>query len=381
MAVFGAGQFGRMALEKYGESVECFIDNSAEVCKQDIDGIPIISLELFLREHNKDDYQIVIATRARKTIENQLKNAGVRDYVGFPEDERAYYDTAEIVYDTYKMQDVNVTETQWNEHLNEKMILEVDSFVENLREDLPLFDHIEIETVNRCNGGCDFCPVSKNRDPRKYQLMDEALFKKIISELEELDYNGKFALFSNNEPFLDERIIEWQKYARGHVKNARMHLFTNGTLLSLDKFLRIIDYLDELIIDNYHAEGKLLTNSRKIRDYCQLHPELANKVTIVIRNPHEILSSRGGAAPNRKEVKTFEMHRCVLPYRQMIIRPSGKVSLCCNDPLGQVTLGDLNIQSLKEVWYGERFEDIRKKLYDGRKNIDICCSCDNISLG
>ena len=30
----------------------------------------------------------------------------------------------------------------------------------------PIFQTIEIETINRCNGKCSFCPVNRNIDPR-----------------------------------------------------------------------------------------------------------------------------------------------------------------------------------------------------------------------
>lgn len=60
----------------------------------------------------------------------------------------------------------------------------------------------------------------------------------------------------------------------------------------------------------------------------------------------------------------------------MIVRPDGKVSLCCNDPLGKYSLGDLNEQSIKEVWYGEQYNTIRNKIISGRKNLDKCNRCD-----
>ena len=93
----------------------------------------------------------------------------------------------------------------------------------------PMFSSIEIEVINRCNGICPFCPVNRNTDPRKLKRMDEALFKKIIDELGEMGYSGRLALHSNNEPFLDPRIVEFTKYAREHVPKAHIYMYTNGT--------------------------------------------------------------------------------------------------------------------------------------------------------
>lgn len=63
---------------------------------------------------------------------------------------------------------------------------------------------------------------------------------------------------------------------------------------------------------------------------------------------------------------------CILPYRQIVIRPDGKISLCCNDPYGTNTMADLNKMSLKEAWYSERYKKVREALRKGRKmSIDV----------
>jgi MoaA/NifB/PqqE/SkfB family radical SAM enzyme len=77
-----------------------------------------------------------------------------------------------------------------------------------------LFSAIEIETINRCNGKCTFCPANSHMDTRPFAKMDEALFKKIINDVGELNYSGFLGLQSNNEPFMDKNIIERIAYAR-----------------------------------------------------------------------------------------------------------------------------------------------------------------------
>ena len=273
------------------------------------------------------------------------------------------------------------TESEWNLSLEQTIVRDcVDKYVNIVRDNVPLFRYIEIETYNRCNGSCSFCPVSKRKDVRPEMKMSEELFKKIIDDLSRLEYTGELCTFSNNEPFLDERIIEFNKYAREKLPYARMHLYTNGTLLTIDKFVEIMKYLDELVIDNYQQELKMIKPVKEIYDYVENNNEYKGKVSIVLRKPIEILTSRGGDAPNRKDIKSFPMNSCALPFEQMVIRPDGKVSLCCNDPLGKITLGDLNNQSLSEVWYGEEYSKIRKKIVEGRGNIEHCKNCDTFYL-
>ena len=245
---------------------------------------------------------------------------------------------------------------------------------------IPLFGHVEIETINRCNGICSFCPVNRNDDPRTLHKMSDELFEKIISELEELDYSGRISPFSNNEPFLDTKIIERTKYMRRHLPKARIHLFTNGTMLSLKKYLEIIDFLDELIIDNYNQELKVIKPVADIMEYCLSHSALIEKTDIVLRKPNEILSTRGGDAPNRKIKKMYSKVRCALPYRQFIIRPTGEVSLCCNDPLGKYTMGNVKEEKMVDIWYGDRFREVREMLKKGRENVPHCRFCDTFYL-
>ncbi len=241
----------------------------------------------------------------------------------------------------------------------------------------PMFSSIEIEVINRCNGICPFCPVNRNTDPRKLKRMDEALFKKIIDELGEMGYSGRLALHSNNEPFLDPRIVEFTKYAREHVPKAHIYMYTNGTLLTMDKFKAIIPSLDKIVIDNYDDDLKLIETVEKIHEYCSQDRNLNRKVEIHVRKIHEVLNTRGGQSPNNSKKKTLDMS-CILPYKQMIVRPDGKTSLCCNDPYGKYTLADLNKMSLKEAWYSERYKAIRERLRKGRAGIKLCRYCDTL---
>ena len=49
--------------------------------------------------------------------------------------------------------------------------------------DIPSFRIVEIETLNRCNGSCAFCPVNAHQPQRPYAKMETELFEKIIKEL------------------------------------------------------------------------------------------------------------------------------------------------------------------------------------------------------
>lgn len=378
--IFGAGKFGRMALVKYGERVAYFMDNNKDLWGNKIAGIEIRNVEEGIKD--REDKIVVIAAKYKDEMIVQLENLGINDYVFYQEDSQSYYEMDDLVYNPYLDNPVrDMSENDWNSTIQNSYIIDlINERVEKIYGTPLLFNHIEIETINRCNGICDFCPVSHGNDSREFKEMTWELFESIINQLAEMDYAGKIALFSNNEPFLDKTIIEKHRYAREKLPCARFHLFTNGTLLSLDKFIEIMKYLDELVIDNYNQELKLIPTCKEIADYCELHPELKKKVTIVLRKPHEVLTTRGGDAPNRKELVLYSNEKCLLPFKEMIVRPDGKVSLCCSDPLGKETLGDLSKESIMDVWNGNKFKKVRDALYKGRGYFEHCKYCDNFRL-
>ncbi len=381
VAIFGAGLYGQKALQKLGSDiVECFIDNSPTKQGTTYCGKMIKSLEEIQKDI--DNFSIIIASIYATSMEKQLQEYGITDYTIFEDYQHGYFETDELIVNPYKTTKEATTEEEWSG--SEKLQYTrkaVYDMVEIYQKHQTLFDHIEIETINRCNGNCSFCPVSRKKDPRVKAVMTTELFQKIVAQLAKINYSGRFTTFSNNEPLLDDRLIEFNRYAREKLPNARMHLFTNGTLLTIDKFIALINILDELIIDNYQQELKLIKPCQEIEAYCKEHPELCKKVTIVLRKPNEILTSRGGNAPNRKQIPDYSKDRCILPFRQMIVRPDGKVSLCCNDAIGKYTLGDLNQESLLDVWYGPKFQMVRKCLYEGRENWGDCRHCDTFLTG
>lgn len=275
----------------------------------------------------------------------------------------------------------DLTEEEWNRHLVENYNVNLmNEYVRQIYRKQKLFDFVGVETINRCNGKCSFCPVSVGNDIRHFELMDEEMYKRIVDQLAEIDYSGIFATYLNNEPFLDHRIEELNRYAREKLPKARIVLYSNGTLLTIERFLNIIDYLDELIIDNYNQELLLNKESRQLVDYCKNRLDLMKKVTIIILQEDQIRTSRGGDAPNRKDKLEFGNLSCAEPFKHIFIRPDGKISLCCSDPYGKMTLGDIKENTLLEIWHGENYASIRRKMLIGRSEIEYCKNCDAFYL-
>lgn len=237
---------------------------------------------------------------------------------------------------------------------------------------------VEIETINRCNNNCSFCPVSVGNEKRKLIRMDDNLFYKIIDDLAAMEYKGVISLFSNNEPLLDSRLIDFIKYAVKKLPYAKHALCTNGLLLDRDKYIQLIELLDYLIIDNYNDKFELNESVKNIMDISAVDSNC--DVTISMRKKNQVLLSRGGNSPNKQNNIKYTS-TCVLPFIQMIIRPDGKVSKCCQDAYGAFTLGDVSCNSVSDIWNSEVYNNFRRTmLKKGRNCIEGCSSCDLFGL-
>jgi organic radical activating enzyme len=240
---------------------------------------------------------------------------------------------------------------------------------------------VSIETVNKCNGQCSFCGCNRNEDKRKFKIMEDELFNKIIKDLSENKFSGVLMLVMNNEPFIDKKIMERLEYARRKVPNATMKLFTNGSIITIEQFKMLNDkkLLDELIINNYNQTMKLNSNIQKIYDEFK-NKELSFKVRIDLRYQQEVLSNRANTSPNKKGEKEIKSI-CTLPYTDFNINPYGISTLCCCDAKEYTNFGDVNVESIKEIFNNKKYKDIREKMKNGRNGYEFCKNCDFIDTG
>lgn len=254
--------------------------------------------------------------------------------------------------------------------------------------DIPMPLEINIETINRCNSTCDFCPANRNADTRPYARMSEELFRKIIADLKEWGYNGYISLYLNNEPFMDTRTIEFHKYLREQLPDCTVKFYTNGLLMDFDKFMSIIPYIDYMVINNYSETMDMHPNVKQIYEYVSTHPdEFAGKrITVSLRYIHDVLTNRAGAAPNKPAARRTIKERCLLPYTDMAVFADGRLGLCCVDATEVTNLGNAADESLRSLWENSRSDGLsyskaRQLMKNGRHGLEFCRHCDFLDAG
>jgi len=67
---------------------------------------------------------------------------------------------------------------------------------------------------------------------------------------------------------------------------------------------------------------------------------------------------------------------CIAPWGTFHVTAMGKVPLCGQDMDAKMNLGDVTTHSIKEIWQGEKFQEIRRLHAAGRRNeIKFCQGC------
>jgi len=289
----------------------------------------------------------------------------------------------------------------------------------------PLVFHIQ--TINTCNGSCTMCPYSKKK-PERVERISNELFEKIINEIVQHSKSSRYTyihMYLQNEPILDKDIFRKLRYIKDKSKeNVITGLTTNGTLLTPDKIPDLISSdLDELVVSLDAFTKETYSKIRKGLDFDKVNENLEaliksdykNSIFVEFtkqkENAKELndfieywkkkglpillfnISNRGGEVENFDEyrmkagktvllfrLKRFILKRmircCPLVLTTFNIRSNGDVIICCNDYTENLILGNINKNSIKEIWNSEKYKNIRKYLHDKELNkLPICKSC------
>jgi radical SAM protein with 4Fe4S-binding SPASM domain len=67
--------------------------------------------------------------------------------------------------------------------------------------------------------------------------------------------------------------------------------------------------------------------------------------------------------------------RCARLWFNPVITWDGKVIPCCFDKDAEYIMGDMIVESFREIWNGQKFRDFRKGVMKNRQGIEICRNC------
>ncbi|MBQ6066639.1 MAG: radical SAM/SPASM domain-containing protein [Clostridia bacterium] len=237
---------------------------------------------------------------------------------------------------------------------------------------------VSFETINKCNGTCAFCPANTAFDKRERTVMPPEIFDKAIDDLKNAGFNANLVMCINNEPLLDPLLTERLEKARRALPDAKIQIYTNGSLLTPEKLDEFRGLVDKIIINNYTEEYALNKNIRKLVEKVNDEPEQfsGTQIIVEIRYRNAVLSNRGGLSPNKKAVRQ-QKYPCVMPFSDIAIYSDGSVGICSCDFSGVLTLGNVKESNVIELFNGEKYARMRESVIKtGRPDCGICEVCD-----
>jgi cyclic pyranopterin phosphate synthase len=236
---------------------------------------------------------------------------------------------------------------------------------------------VTIETTTYCNRRCSYCPNSifergliKNK-----HLMAPALFRKIVDDLADIGFKGSLSPHGFGEPLTDSRLISFMHYAHTRLPDATLLLLTNGDFLTPT----LLDKLYSAGVRNYgitaHStdDRSLIGSVNRIMGL-KKHAEDRNEaISLDYKVSDDLrLSNRGGLV---KVDPPGPFLFCSGSDWPVAVNYRGDVTICCNDYLGQVVMGNLCSESLTDVWAKSEFVKLRRELARGVYKLEICKKC------
>jgi pyruvate-formate lyase-activating enzyme len=281
------------------------------------------------------------------------------------------------------------------------------------RYHLPLPSQILIENTNCCNARCVMCPRETLTRERGFMAFD--LFEKIIREIASARRTPVVHLHGFGEPLLDESLPERIMLAKS-CGIRRTYLVTNASLLFPEMSRRIVNAgLDTMKVSFYGTDEESYQAAMKrldfgaavhnIKEFVKIRKDLGKTTPRLILQylPQEanhakvkefhslwrsVLDKRagdrltcstlhnygGGRVYNRIGKRIVSV--CFYPWTALSVLWDGRAVTCCMDYDGVQGVGDLNSQTVKEIWNGPELSAIRsdfgKMDYSGYPTC-LCC--------
>lgn len=284
-----------------------------------------------------------------------------------------------------------------------------------------------IDICGACNLKCVFCPCNTvdYMNEERHKIMNFDFFKKIIDDLDEFKGSIKTVyLHSYGEPLLNKSIGKMIKYLRESNKCESIRLVTNGILLNKEMSENLVSAgLDRLTFSliGLSSEEYLKTCGvdlnfsdicKNISDFYEVSREktkLVVKATSSFVDSYEKKEKFFGLFDHISDYILIEdimnlwpefikldinkqnqtgyrewmnhIKICSLPLTAIAIHSNGLVSCCQTDWKFEIVCGDVNKQTVKEIWDSHVLKEYQIALLRNDKNMPgFCKDCTFRSL-
>jgi len=272
---------------------------------------------------------------------------------------------------------------------------------------------VALELTNCCNLRCVMCPVPNLK--RKRGFMDKTIFRKVVTEISK-ESGFLFLPQGFGESLLHAEWFQLIDFAR-FMKIHPIVVLTNGMLLGEDNTRAIADRIDLVVVT---LDGTTAKTYESVR--------VNGSFERVVENIETFLKIRGNSVrpplllriirmqETEKEIGTFrefwsgkigkgdliqvsdcidwagnvphhgahdngvqrERRPCRMLWKNLTVYHNGQVSPCCYDAEGELIIGDVSRQTIREIWNGPALRNLRDLHLSGQSDrMAICSRCRN----
>lgn len=277
-----------------------------------------------------------------------------------------------------------------------------------------------IDPSSACNHSCRFCPTGDHPLIKKTERfvghLDFNLYKKIIDDANSFTNPIKvLRLYKVGEPLLHPKFAEMVSYARANSKIQKIETTTNGLLFSPSLNEKIISAgISQINISVngvneeriYHYTRTKLDFKKYVENIKHLYENKGNceiYIKAIKQNLTEdeqkiffdifgnysdriFLENLSPAWPEFEfdnvpmefeaghyGQEICERQVCPFLFYVMVVNSDGLVSTCVQDWKQKMIVGDTKLESIQDIWLGEKLNQYRFDHLDGNKKAYPAC--------
>lgn len=291
-------------------------------------------------------------------------------------------------------------------------------FQGRLKAEFP--SQIIVDATEVCNLECIHCPHPEFKRSEHYatRYLDVSIHTKMVDEVRQYGqgHTQYIRYTSNGEPLVHPAIYDMLDYA---VKNSGVFvtLTTNGTIMNekrieklLASGLHMVDISIDAFLPETYAEirrgGKLETTRANVLKLMEIKKRIGATTRIVVsfveqpKNTGEVAdfesywkqqgadfvvirrlhSAAGGVstiAMNMKQTQqSVDRKPCLYPWERILLNPKGELAFCPQDWSHGSVLADYRTSTIREVWQGESYRQLREAHLTNQYNaFPFCAQC------
>lgn len=295
-------------------------------------------------------------------------------------------------------------------NLNER-IMEIRSFNKNIMGNTQYIPrNLMLEVTNDCNSKCIFC-ANRNMT-RKRNFINKDIVTKALKQSRELGIK-ELGLYTNGESLLNTNIDDYIGQAK-ELSYDYIYITTNGILANKEKVRKLfklglssikfsINSIEEknyvamqgvdcfnIVMENlksvYHMKEenfpdrkvyvsyiKTKFNNYQNSEIKRMFQKYCDNISI------QDVRNQGGLIANIEDLALGTKNNiklpCFYPFNSIVVTCEGYVTACCMDFQNYLVYGDLNKDSLKDIWNNNVINGFREKQLNEKVENTICANC------